>query len=245
MHEMIQTLLNLGLNEKEARTYITLLELGSSSAYKVSQKSGIKKPTTYVVLEELRKKGMVLKTPGKTKTLYKAQNPEELFEKIESTLTRSKRILPRLVALSNQEKEVKTYHYEGLEGMRQIFHYNFHLPSMNNSEFVGFYAKAENVAPDYLDLFHEWNKDSQEKNISFRIIAPDNKSLKQFRALDKESNREVRVISEDIYSSEVSFDTNGEFVRIVDIPKQQGVILENPRIAKALKEIFEMVWSKE
>jgi hypothetical protein len=38
----------------------------------------------------------------------------------------------------------------------------------------------------------------------------------------------------------------GDFVRIVDAvsPIPQAIIIENPAVAKTLREIFELVWEK-
>ena len=51
--EMEKIFENLGLTPKEAKVYMTLSGLGSSTAYLVAQRSGLKKPTTYVVLDSL------------------------------------------------------------------------------------------------------------------------------------------------------------------------------------------------
>ena len=59
----------LGLSDKEARVYLALLELGTASAQTVSTKSYIKKPTTYLALEELRKKGLLTKLPKAKRVL--------------------------------------------------------------------------------------------------------------------------------------------------------------------------------
>ena len=44
----LEELVNLGLNEKEATIYLTLLSLNKATAYYIALKSGLKKPTTYV-----------------------------------------------------------------------------------------------------------------------------------------------------------------------------------------------------
>ena len=49
----------LGLTEKEAKLYINALELGSFSVMGIAHKSGIKRPTCYLILDELVKKGLV------------------------------------------------------------------------------------------------------------------------------------------------------------------------------------------
>ena len=70
---------NLGLNDKEARAYAALLELGQTTAYAVAERSGLKRPTVYVVLDELRQKGLVLKIPHVKKQLWSAKSPHQIF----------------------------------------------------------------------------------------------------------------------------------------------------------------------
>jgi len=49
----------IGLNEKEAKVYLTLLEVNESLPSSISRQSGVKRPTTYVILGQLQKKGLV------------------------------------------------------------------------------------------------------------------------------------------------------------------------------------------
>jgi len=48
---MINELEKLGLNEKEARVYLALLELGESNIQGLSAKSSVKRTTVYDILE--------------------------------------------------------------------------------------------------------------------------------------------------------------------------------------------------
>ena len=41
-----------------------------------------------------------------------------------------------------------------------------------------------------------------------------------------------------------SIEITDRFIRIIMFKEQQAVIIENPVVAKAMKEIFEMVWRK-
>jgi sugar-specific transcriptional regulator TrmB len=61
--DLIQSLKNLGLNEKEAKVYVALLQCPGATAYLIARHSGLKRPTTYVVLEDLIDKGVVTKIP--------------------------------------------------------------------------------------------------------------------------------------------------------------------------------------
>ena len=54
MQNITETLINLGLNEKQAKVYLALLQLGQAGVTAVAEKAGTKRPTTYLILEELR-----------------------------------------------------------------------------------------------------------------------------------------------------------------------------------------------
>ena len=104
----------------EGAIYVALLGLGQTTAYAIAEKSGLKRPTVYVVLEDLRKKGLVLKVPHAKKQLFTAKSPEEFFREVEERLNASKRILPELLALTSGSKKPRTLYFEGLKGMDEI-----------------------------------------------------------------------------------------------------------------------------
>jgi sugar-specific transcriptional regulator TrmB len=61
---------SLGFGDKEARVYLALLEMGIGSAISVSVRAKIKRPTAYVILDELIQKGAVIVIPRSKKKLY-------------------------------------------------------------------------------------------------------------------------------------------------------------------------------
>jgi sugar-specific transcriptional regulator TrmB len=71
--ELLEPIRNMGLDEKEARIYLTLLQLKKATAYYVALKSGLKRTTTYATLDTLVDKGFVLKIPDEKKELYMAK----------------------------------------------------------------------------------------------------------------------------------------------------------------------------
>ena len=67
----------IGLSPREALIYTKLLEAGDLTAGILSKLTKIKRPTVYLTLKELEKRGLVVETVGKRK-LFKAENPERL-----------------------------------------------------------------------------------------------------------------------------------------------------------------------
>ena len=56
---MIQELLNYGLSEKEANTYLICLKTGEATANRISELSNYPRSTTYDILERLKNLGLV------------------------------------------------------------------------------------------------------------------------------------------------------------------------------------------
>lgn len=235
-------LMTLGLTEKEARIYRALLSMKEGSAYSIAQKSGVKKPTTYVLLEQLVEKNFVMRIPKVRKQLYVARPPTEVFHDAQKKLVEAETFLPVLLSLANKEQqEIKTLFYEGIKGMKQSWWYK--IDELKDTEMLAFYASSIDFSPELINIAMEWNEEAAGKNIHTRAIAPNHPSLKKFRKLDKEHNKTVKVVPYSKYSSKVAIEISEQFVRIMMFKDLQAVILDNPNVAKAMKEIFEMTWS--
>ncbi len=240
--QKIEALENLGLSEKEAKIYLALLELGQASAYKIALRSGVKKPTTYVLLDDLLKKELVLKMPGDKTQMFIAKSPEEFFATAQSKINSATSVLPEIMSVMKKDNKVQTMYFEGVSGVKQAIFYN--LDKYENQELVGFYAKAENMDKELYDISWDWAKEMKKRNIAIRGFVPTHETLTKYRQADKKYNREMRELSSDIYSSETTMEVMGSFVRIIDLTKDfpQAIIIENERTAKMIKQIFEMMW---
>ncbi len=240
--EKEKALENLGLSEKEAKIYLALLELGQASAYKIAQKAQVKKPTAYVLLDELRKKGLVMILPKDKTQMFVAKSPEEFFSNARHRVRDAVETLPEILSLMRKENSVQTTYYEKDHGLKQALSYK--IAENAGKEVVGFYALMENVSPEIYDMSWNWARKMRENNITLRGFVPVHDTTTDYRKADKEYGREMRELPYEDYSSETSIDVMGNFVRIVDLTKEspQAVIIENERTAKMLKQIFEMMW---
>lgn len=116
---------DIGLNDKEASVYLALLAVEHASVLDLAKKTKIKRPTVYVVIESLSKKGLVSETTHGKKTHYYAEPPERLetfVEKRKIALEESQKtlkdIIPQIksVARESGERPVVKY-FEGKEGI--------------------------------------------------------------------------------------------------------------------------------
>ncbi|MDD2935529.1 MAG: helix-turn-helix domain-containing protein [Candidatus Pacebacteria bacterium] len=150
----------IGLSDKEVRVYLALLELGNGTAPGVSVKSGIKRPTTYLILEELRKKGLVISIPRKLKTMYTAKSPEILLEEQKEKERLISEKMPELLAIYNSKKEkpkVKFY-----QGEKQIV--DLYNKEIFKSRMVDFYGSIGSIPESVYSQI--------EKNLNLILNSP-------------------------------------------------------------------------
>ncbi len=233
---------NLGFNDKEAEVYLALLELGPSAVREISLKSGLKKPTTYVILDELRKKEAVLFLPGAKKKLYSAKDPDSLFEAAKLRLNQAFYDLPVLknLAKKGNRKAIVTY-YEGVQGYEQAMAYKEN-EIIDDGEMLCYFASGQKVNPAMVHSIDEFMTRITRNGVKMRAFAPDHESLRRWRSEDEENGRDVKVLPLDMYSATSSIDINRNFVRFTLFDEEMFVIIENPEIAKIMRQIFEMNW---
>lgn len=116
---------DLGLTDKEAVIYLSMLQVDSATALDLSKKTKINRSTVYVVIESLAKKGLVSETTVGKKTQFQAESPERLetyFEKrklqFEEQEKRLADIIPEIKSIQRNsgERPVVKY-FEGSEGI--------------------------------------------------------------------------------------------------------------------------------
>ncbi len=116
---------NIGLTDKESTVYLALVQVDNASVLDLAKKTKLKRPTVYVVLESLSKKGLVSETTVGKKTHYQAEPPERLETFVErqklvldENSKRLKDIIPQIKGIErgSGERPVVKY-YDGKEGI--------------------------------------------------------------------------------------------------------------------------------
>lgn len=240
MQNVTEKLKNIGLSEKEALVYTTLLKYGSATVSTISRNANIKRPTTYVVLDELRKKGLVIEVPNKKKIIYHAKSPDDFYEQQLNKFKDFESIIPQLKSIHSDRKEINTLYFEGFNGLKEALFYKLGDLS-ENSENFGFWSSAEGVDKKVIDLTYDWNKELIKKNIKLTGYTTSDKETDVYK--DKFKS-DVKFLPKDVYESETSIDITDLFIRIIDLHDQSAVIIENPRLAKTFKTIFEFASSE-
>ncbi|MFH0969816.1 MAG: helix-turn-helix domain-containing protein [Patescibacteria group bacterium] len=246
--ELIESLINLGLNEKEAKVYLALLSLEKATAYTVAVRSGLKKPTAYVILDNLVSKSFVLKTPYKEKHMFLAKSPQECIALAKEKISTAEEILPELLAIQKKtEEKASVSYYEKIEGLKEIYRKLVKIMKTkpeSERNFVAFYAHQKDT-PQFLQKYWiELNEEYKENKIKRRYITSLHPSIKKYleKEMIKNSGVELKALPERDYSSNISVEIFDSYVLIVSHRYIQGILIKNPDIADVMKQIFNLVW---
>jgi len=237
----------LGLSEKEAKVFLASLELGPDTVQNIAKKSGINRPTVYVQIESLKKRGLMSEVEKGKKVLYTAESPERIssllnalekeldFKKIEI-----KRILPGLQELfSFAGEKPKVRFYEGMEGFNAVYEDFLKTKDKKIESFVNL-DKLFNLFPRHED---EYTSRRIKKGIKSYVIytrkegpiegATENKKLRMAKFIDEEKLPIAADLT--IYESKVAI--------IAYKVNPVAVIIENKEIADTTRAIFYLIWN--
>ena len=241
--EYIQKLQDIGLNDKQARAYLALLELGRGSAASVAAKAGLKPPTAYVILKELIARGFARRVPRAKKQLFMPEAPSIALASIQERVSNFRALVPALDALTEGvgAAKTRTMYFEGLAGLKRA--YDYQSTELHDCEYLAYFASAEDVYGELEKIQLDWSKAMAKANVTSRAIVPDHESLSMWRQKDSDFKREVKIVPSDIYYSKNAIEIFPDFVRITLFAQLQCTIIEDPVFASAQRQIFEMVWA--
>jgi HTH-type transcriptional regulator, sugar sensing transcriptional regulator len=231
-----------GLNETEAKIYLASLELGQTTISRIAQKSGIKRTTIYLSLENLMKKGLITTFKVGNKAHYYAEDPRSLERLAEEQKDRISKMMPQLLAFTNLiDKKPQIRYFEGIEGIKEVHRDTLNYPGQ---EIQMFFSESyiSDFGDEYFDKFYR--PERRRLKISARAILPDNEEMRALSAGNKESLRQTKLISPDLFK--IKFEMmiyGGSKVNIVSYKEKFGFIIESVDIYESFKSLFETMWA--
>ena len=254
-HPMLKSLLQkIGLSDKDAEVYLACLELGTQPASVIAKKAGLKRPTTYLILEALLKKGLVSEYTGSSVKYFTAVSPEYLLnfvEKQRRELTSHQReleqYLPQLQSLSNPYSlNPKVRFYEGIDGIERVMDDTL---SVQKTEILSYSSIDRWFSREDLQQYitQYGKRRVLEKKIPLRGIVIDSVLARQYLEKDYPDSPELtqtRWFPQDISNFHNEINIYDNKVAICSLGRHEliGLIIESSEIADSQRVIFELAW---
>ncbi len=242
-----EALQGIGLDPKEAKVYLALLEIGQGGLSEIALKSKLNRTSLYPILTTLlEKKFISLSIKGRRK-VYIVEPPTGIKKLLKEKVSAFDELLPGLLLVASQSpvKPVITFR-EGFEGIKEAFRESLRA---NDKVLLAF------CEPNILGKHHNhalqtfWEKEYMPKRKqlgrSVRIIFPDNEMGRAYHALDgEESTRESRLLPASQYPFECEIHVYDDTVGFVSYNEHEQFVLQikSGPIARTVKLIWQIVW---
>lgn len=234
----------LGLNDKEIKIYLKLLEYGENSVRSLVDLTGLNRGTVYDVLKRLQEMGLVSYFHQETKQKFVAEPTDRLSafllrkeEELKQAKNEINGLIPQLKSMRDKsDLKPATKLYEGKKGIRIIL--EDVLSSLEESDKKEYYVySAKNSSEDLKKAYPDFTKTRIKKKIKVKAISlaqgGKTRGLDERRWLGTDDKSATFII---IYVDKCAFisrDSQGGPV---------GVIIENKMIYETQRIIFLKLW---
>lgn len=236
--ENIEILKKMGLNEKEASVYLALLELGTATVHLIASKAGIKRPTTYLILDQLQQKGIVSVVPRTKKVLFTAESPEKLLGDLHKKQELLKGSMPNLLALFNARKEKpQVQMFEGVEGVKLIYQ------KILDSNGVLLFGTSREIAKLDNPWLNAFMSKVKEKNLPVKdILSQEMEDIDYAKNINRGSTYEIKFLSKEVVVPADSAIFDDTIVMFSFRPLVFAVTVTSKDICQIMRLMYGMAW---
>jgi len=238
--QIMEQLKQVGLTDNEAKVYLSLLEIGQTSAGKIIKKTNLHRSVVYNMLDKLIEMKLVFELQKQKIAYYQPTDPSKILDNINNRQKIGKKLIPQLKSLIDTSlPEINIY--EGVEAYRQ-----FWLDAMEKlpigttdcvagsigekwAEYMG--TSAEKVIATRIKRKIKWQMIVFEKTASEMELLKKYPELHEFRLIDKKSNLHG------------NFNILGAQSLILHSATEPMIIeIKNKTLVKVFQNIFEILW---
>ena len=231
---------DVGLTGAEIKVFLSLLEVGSSTAGKVVEKSGLHNAVVHRAFHSLAEKGLITYVQeGKIKR-YQTIEPKQLINFLEEKKARLQKLLPELEAkrlLAKQKLQASIF--QGIRGVKELI--NLMLDT-DAKEYVSYGGPQK--SHDLLGNFFWENFQIRriKKKIKAKLLF--HQSLKWWA---DELNKKYQLTA--VKTTQRNFEELTETIIcgkrvaiIIYLDKPFGFLVEEPLAAASYRQFFELLW---
>ncbi len=238
---LLETLSAFGLEESEAKSYLSLLPLGQTTVLKLSRSSGIKRTSLYHILESLKNKGLIREEFSGFKKYIVAENPKHLPEAIEHKKQRLEKIIPELSSLYKLKEDCSVIkYYEGLASVKNL--YNSVLDEIRYGDFYYVISDdAQWLKADQL-FFENFIEKRAQKCIQTKLLlAPSPDSIRAQKRMLSQNNI-IKLLPDNFeIKTNIAITPKRIIFHQMHDPVH-AIVLETKSIIDAHKKLFELLW---
>ena len=232
-----------GLSKGEARLYLAMIRIGSSSTGSIIKETGLRKSTVYESLNRLLEKGLVSYVIKNNIKFFEAADPDRLVDfiddrknELEENKDEIKKILPDLKSMGSQLKPHAEAHVLlGIEGFKTM-----RRDALKHAKDEHLMLGAISREPIVMPQFWVWfNRERVKRKIKLRVLHQQNTREKALST----GMLEMKFLPKDVTIPAV-INIYGD--RVVSLLWKENYpicfMLINKDISDSYRKYFEILW---
>lgn len=237
--EISEVLRNFGLLESEQRAYLTLLQLGRSTASPISQKLNIPLTTAQSLLLRLSGKGLITTSKKKTRAVYEANDPAVLKKLLQQQLQEITGVIPLLQSMQKESGGKSKVAVYSAENINDIFLQALSCKGKVISEIVS----AKDMQILLGEKFH-FTRRRLEKSIHLKSLRVEAHEIKKYnQAAHQKELREARFLPREFtFKGNIMF-WDSSVAIFSPANENLSILVQSEGITLMFQQLFEMLWS--
>jgi sugar-specific transcriptional regulator TrmB len=236
--ELLPILTNIGLTNKEAKVYLSLIELGTTVVSNIANKAKINRVTTYDILEKLKEKGLVSNFTKQKIKYFTATDPEVFASNFEQKTKALAAAVPSLKRLRGETAHPRIQYFEGLDGIKAIY-----ADTLTAKTEILNFSNSEEIRKIWPTYDKDYVSKRAKKKIFLKGIITADEAGKKVKSEDPLYHREMRLIPKDKYNFTNEINIYDDKVSIISFADEIiGMIIESKEIANTQRAIFRIAW---
>ncbi len=239
---IIDQLNNLGLNGRQARVYLSILQLGPASAIEIAKHSGFKHPTVYDVLDVLKERRLVTESTINGRKVFAPEDPASLLQMEEERRMMLESILPDLRDLYlGGTHRTRIHFYEGRAGVMAI---RAELLNVRSKEYFYFGSVQEMLklsSPEEEEEFVKermrrgiwsWSIRNRMREVPFEYMKPGEHNFRHVRYFPRPMSDSVSGLY--IYDDKIAIGSA--------LKENYSIIIESRELFTLMKALWQCIW---
>lgn len=236
--QILHVLKNIGLTDKEAKIYLSCIELGSSIVSKIAKKSGLNRVTSYDIIDRLVQKGYINSLTKDNIKYYNATDPEIILREASRHTQEFKSVVPDLKRLRGETVHPHIQYFEGVEGIKAIY-----ADTLTSKTEILNYANSQEIRKFWPTYDTDYVEKRAHKKIYLKGIAPMDEYGEHVQEESKKFFREIRLVPKNKFNFTNEINIYDNKVAIASFKDELiGMIIESAEIANTQRAIFQMTW---
>ncbi len=231
---------DIGLTQVEIKVFLALIDLGSSNAGDIMEKTGLQNTTVHRAFHSLAGKGLLTYILVSKKKNYQAVDPDLLLTHLEEKRANLQSIIPELkerIKASGSKPQVIVY--QGVKGAKELLH---QMLDTDSKEYVAYGGNQTNVNLFGDFFWKNFHNKRYQKKIKAKLIF--HNSLKHWvPILNKYPLTEVKTTKHIFEQMTETVICGNKVAILVYLPKPFGVLIDEKTAADSYRKFFDILWS--